>query len=205
MKDCSVQISEAKAKELGVTNGDTIVLVGRRRHASYAKVEVAKKGKKSSCTVTQNMAYNLRLRQDDKVKLVVLDKAYEEESASERSGDLLLLQKQPSLIQSITFSPIEDSLTGLTALEGGDVIPDSEIQARFVTPYLENSDGAVLKQGHLLVLRDENGKRLEFYVSNILFEEESDEIATPAEIEEGTYAFFDFGIYALPFLFRCLI
>jgi hypothetical protein len=187
MKDCSVQISEAKAKELGVSSGDNVVLVGRRRHATYAKVEISKKGKKSSCTITQNMAYNLRLRQDDKVKLVVLDKAYEEESASERSGDLLLLQKQPSPIQSITFSPIEDSLAGLTALEGGDAIPDSEIQARFVTPYLESSEGAVLKQGHLLILRDENGKRLEFYVSSISLDgDESSESATPIENEEGT-------------------
>lgn len=165
-----------------------MVLVGRRRHATYAKVEVSKKGKKSSCTITQNLAYNLRLRQDDKVKLVVLEKAYEEESASERSGDLLLLQKQPATIQSITFSPIEDSLAGLTALEGGDAIPDSEIQARFVTPYLENADGAVLKQGHLLILRDENGKRLEFYVSDITLDgEESSESAKPAENEEGTF------------------
>jgi hypothetical protein len=192
MKDCSVQISEAKAKELGVSSGDNVVLVGRRRHATYAKVEISKKGKKSSCTITQNMAYNLRLRQDDKVKLVVLDKAYEEESASERSGDLLLLQKQPSPIQSITFSPIEDSLAGLTALEGGDAIPDSEIQARFVTPYLESSEGSVLKQGHLLILRDENGKRLEFYVSSIsLHGDESSESTTPMENEEGkTVRFF---------------
>ena len=187
MKDCSVQISEAKAKELGVTNGDNVVLVGRRRHATYAKVEISKKGKKSSCTITQNMAYNLRLRQDDKVKLVVLDKAYEEESASERSGDLLLLQKQPSPIQSITFSPIEDSLAGLTALEGGDVIPDSELQERFITPYLEESDGAVLKQGHILILRDENGKRLEFYVSSISLDgEESTEGTAPTDGEDGT-------------------
>ena len=133
------------------------------------------------------MAYNLRLRQDDKVKLVVLEKQYEEESASERSGDLLLLQKQPSPIQSITFSPIEDSLAGLTALEGGDAIPDSEIQARFITPYLEDSAGAVLKQGHLLILRDENGKRLEFYVSTITLDGDESGDSTPAtETEDGT-------------------
>lgn len=196
MKDCSVQISEAKAKELGVTDGDNVVLVGRRRHASYAKVEIVKKGKKSSCTITQNMAYNLRLRQDDKVKLVVLDKAFEEESTSERSGDLLLLQKQPLPIKSIIFSPIEDSLAGLTALEGGDTIPDSELQTRFITPYLESSDGALLKQGHLLVLRDENGNRLEFYVSNISFDgEDADENTTPSENEEGMLNSSFFHVY----------
>jgi hypothetical protein len=152
---------------LGVSNGDVVVLVGRRRHASYATVEIAKGGKKSSCLVSQNMAYNLRLRQDDKIKVVVLEKSFEEEEASERSGDLRLVQKQPSLIQSITFSPVEDSLSGLIALEGGDEIPDNVLQARFVTPYLENCESAVLKHGHLLVLRDDNGRRLEFYISHI--------------------------------------
>jgi hypothetical protein len=121
--------------------------------------------------ISQNMAYNLRLRQEDKVKLVVLEKSFEEESASERSGDLLLLQRQPSPIPSITFSPVEDSLVALTALEGGDTIADVEIQARFVTPYLEGCENAVLKKGHLLVLRDGSGKRLEFYISHIATEE----------------------------------
>jgi hypothetical protein len=188
-EDCSVKISVAKAKELGVADGDKVVLVGRRRHASYANVEISKKGKKSSCTISQNMAYNLRLRQDDKVKLVVHDTACEEESSSERSGDLRLLQKPPSPIQSVTFSPIEDSLLALTALEGGDQIDDKEIQSRFVTPYLESSDRAVLKKGHLLVLRDENGKRLEFYVSHISIEgdDEEKEVETSTESTEGTF------------------
>lgn len=162
------------------------MLVGRRRHAAYAKVEVSKIGKKSSCLVSQNMAYNLRLRQDDKVKLVVHEKSFEEEKVSERSGDLLLLQKQPSLMQSITFSPVEDSLSSLVALEGGDEIADSEILARFVTPYLENCAGAVLKQGHLLVLRDENGRRLEFYISHISFDS-PEPTDTSKETTEGTF------------------
>lgn len=183
-EDCSVRIASAKAKELGVSTGDIVVLVGRRRHATYAKVEISKGGKKSSCVISQNMAYNLRLRQDDKVKLVVLEKSFENEEASERSGDLRLVQKQPSLIQSITFSPIEDSLSGLVALEGGDEIPDQVLQARFVSPYLENCENAVLKQGHLLQLRDDNGRRLDFYVSHVSLDvPESD--STSDEVAEG--------------------
>jgi hypothetical protein len=160
-----VHLSAGKAKELGVSTGDYVVLIGRRRHAAYATVEIAPNVKKSVCLISQNMASNLRLRQDDKVKVVALDKAFEEESASERSGDLLLLQKQPPLIQSVMLSPVEDSLTALTASEGGDDISDDELQARFVTPYLNGA--GLLKQGHLLVLRDEIGKRLEFYVSQV--------------------------------------
>lgn len=166
-QDCSVQLTAAKAKEMGTTTGDVVVLVGRRRHATYAIVNISKAGKKSTCTISQNMASNLRLRQDDKVKVVALKKSFEDEGASERSGDLLLLQKQPAKIQSVTFSPVEDSLTALTAVEGGDTIADEELHARFVTPYLESSESAVLKQGHLIALRDENGKRLEFYISHL--------------------------------------
>jgi hypothetical protein len=174
-QDSAVQLSAAKAKELGVSAGDVVVLVGRRRHASYGTVEIraaSSSSKKTVCSISQNMASNLRLRQDDKVKVVALEKSFEDENASERSGDLLLLQKQPSKIQSVTFSPVEDSLAALTAMEGGDEIAEGELLARFVTPYLETGDvtvttTAVLKQGHLIALRDENGKRLEFYISHI--------------------------------------
>jgi hypothetical protein len=181
-QDATIQLSAAKAKELGVTNGDAVVLIGRRRHAAYATVNIAKDTKKSVCSIGQNMAQNLRLRQDDKVKVVALDKSFEEESASERSGDLLLLQKQPASIQSVTLSPVEDSLAGLVASEGGDEIADEELQRRFLTPYLEQREGGLLKQGHLLVLRDDNGKRLEFYVSQIDLEGD----AAPAEKPEAS-------------------
>lgn len=163
-------------------------MVGRRRHAAYAVVEIAATGsgstKKSVCTLSQNLASNLRLRQDDKVKVVAMDKSFEDESASERSGDLLLLQKQPTKMQSVTFSPIEDSVAGLVASDGGDEISDEAIQARFITPYLEGSIGAVLKQGHLFLLRDENGKRLEFYVNHISMEGATEAVES-TETNEG--------------------
>lgn len=176
-------MSATKAKELGVSAGDIVVLVGRRRHAAYATVKVSKGGKKTVCTISQNMASNLRLRQDDKLKIVALEKSFEDEGDSERSGDLLLLQKQPPKIQSVTFSPVEDSLMALTALEGGDEIADSELQARFVTPYLEGSGTSLLKHKHLIALRDENGRRLEFYVSHV----DVEGVEAIEEPTEGTY------------------
>lgn len=181
-----MQLSAAKAKELGVSAGDVVVLVGRRRHATYVTVEISAKagGKKTMCTMSQNTASNLRLRQDDKVKVVALQKSFEDEGASERSGDLLLVQKQPAMIKSVTFSPVEDSLAALTAVEGGDEISDAELQARFLTPYLEGSaTAAVLKQGHLIAIRDDNGKRLEFYVSHI---DVDGVVESPEEASEGT-------------------
>lgn len=168
-------------------DGDAVVLVGRRRHASYGRVVIGGSSKKKSgdsegiCTISQNMAYNLRLRQDDKVKVVPLKSADHDEA---RSGDLLLLKaKEPPTAVSVTFAPVEDSLNSLTSSEGGDELSDDEILQRFVQPYVENSDDnlVLLKQGHLLTLRDENDRRLEFYVSNVELEVESAEADGDAE------------------------
>jgi formylmethanofuran dehydrogenase subunit D len=189
IEDSSVLLSPSKAKELKVKEGDTVVLIGRRRHASYGHVQIGvssgkRKDSDSSCTISQNMASNLRLRQDDKVKVVSLKSADQNEA---RSGDLLLLKsKETPVAATVTFAPVEDSLNSLTAVEGGDELSDEEILQRFVQPYVENSDDGVafLKQGHLLSLRDENGKKLDFYVSNIETEED---VAENDEDEEGTY------------------
>jgi len=177
VQDSTVQLSASKAKELGVSTGDVVVLIGRRRHAAYATVSIAakdNKGKKNSCSVSQNMAANLRLRQDDAVKVALIEKD-ETDSVGERSGDLRLLQQQPCAIATVTLSPVQDSLQDLAASEGGDVLDDDEIMARFVAPYLETSSlSALLKRNHLLTLRDANHKRLEFYVSHVALEKKDD-------------------------------
>jgi hypothetical protein len=166
--------------------------VGRRRHACYARIEIdedkgatqqkqtnatssSKKQKtttmKSKCKISQNMAAYLRLRQDDPVKIVPLTV---DDETDQRSGDLKLIQTKPEMATSITYAPVEDSLQALVAGEGGDDLADEEIQERFVQPYLEQGEG-LLKQGQLLVLRDENGKKLEFYVSHMDFETEDED------------------------------
>jgi hypothetical protein len=171
-----VTLSSAKAKELGVKAGDIVVLIGRRRHAAYATVAVAKKGKSGICKVSPNLASNLKVRNEDMVKVVPLG-ADDDITEKNRSGDLLLLTLEavPSA-ESVTFSPIEDSLQALQAAEGGDEIADEDLQARFVQPYVEDTS-AVLKQGHVIQLQDENGKKLEFMISHmeVAGEEESKE------------------------------
>ena len=149
------------------------MLIGRRRKAAYGRVNVAKKAKKGICKVSANLAANLKLRSDDKVKVVPLTGNNDDKS---RSGDLLLLTKsEVPAVESVTFSPIEDSLEALVAAEGGDEIADEEIEARFVQPYLEGMNGAVLKQGHVIRLMDENGKKLEFMISHVDIQGESAE------------------------------
>ena len=110
--------------------------------------------------MSENLANNLRLRKGDKVKIVPLT---EETHADEgtHSGELKLVDADSApIVTSVTFSPIDDSLASLEALEGGDSIPDEEINERFVVPYLDESGGLV-KSGQVLLLRDENGRKLE--------------------------------------------
>lgn len=172
-------LTAAKAKELKVSEGDVVVVVGRRRRGTYGRVSIG--GKKGTCSLSANMASNLRLRQDDKLKVVPLEAKQEVE---ERSGDLLLVTTaKPAAITSATFSPIDDSLASLVSNEGGDEISDEEIMDRFVRPYTEDPSGAVLKKGHILTLRDENGKALEMMVSHLRLdgapeEEEEEEEAS---------------------------
>lgn len=180
---------------MGVKAGDIVVLVGRRRHACYASIEIEEDTKqkqtpskklpktttmKSKCKISQNMAAYLRLRQGDPVKVVPLTS---DDETDQRSGDLKLIQSKPEMATSITFAPVEDSLLALVA--GGDELADEEIQERFVQPYIEQG-GGLLKQGQLVMLRDENGKKLEFYVSRMDFETEQEDAQEESEKAKAT-------------------
>lgn len=174
MADYTVTIGPKKAKELKVKTGDVVVVIGRRRRATYAAIAVDKKPP-TSCTISENLAANLRLRQDDKIKVVPL--ASENAVLGERSGDLLLIDHPPAPATSVTFAPVEDSWNNLVSGEGGDAISDEEIMERFLKPFLEET-GAILKKGHTLKLRDENGKLLEMIVTHMDLEEEGSEAGT---------------------------
>eukprot|EP00536_Pseudo-nitzschia_multiseries_P009931 jgi/Psemu1/67221/estExt_Genemark1.C_2890035 len=183
--DSAVSLSAKKAKELGVSNGEVVAVIGRRRTATYGRVLVAKKKKMSSsaCTVSENLAKNLRLRKGDTVKIVPLtdDKPTVEDA---RSGELVLVNADSApMVESVTLSPIEDSLSSLEQVEGGDSISDEDINERFIAPYLEES-GGLLKLGQVLLLRDENGRKLEFVVTNVLVEGAPEKSAEEGAEEE---------------------
>jgi hypothetical protein len=186
VSDSTVQISTAKAKEMGLKAGDAVVLVGRRRRASYARVEVvdAKELKKlhhhhagssamskKPCVVPENLARNLRLRQDDTVKIVPLTDD-DESAKADRSGDLQLLSRGTRVpaLASVTFSPVAESLESLQASEGD--VSDEEIQERFIGPYTEDSASALIKLGSIVTMVDDNGKRLDLVVTGAELEEE---------------------------------
>mmetsp|Transcript_8906 Transcript_8906/g.12314 ORF Transcript_8906/g.12314 Transcript_8906/m.12314 type:complete len:940 (-) Transcript_8906:56-2875(-) len=181
--DCAVTISPSKARELSVKSGDTVVLIGRRRRATYATVAVSKQSKQS-CQIGKNVATNLRVRDGDKVKVAPLGSEDEER----HSGDMALLSSAPSIATSVTFSPVEDSISNLEAAEGGDEISDEELSERFVSPYL-NFDSAtkgniMLKVGHVLTIEDENGKHLDFMITHIQREGDDEDEAQEADEDE---------------------
>jgi translation initiation factor IF-1 len=176
--DSTITLSPAKAKELNFKEGDVIMVIGRRRRATYARVHVHK-GKTSTCVVSANLAMNLRLRNGDKVKVASLTSDEDEEH---KTGDMILFQSSPKQVTSVTFSPVEDSLASLESSEGGDEISDDEIMKRFVNPYLNLDNGtALIKKGHILKMTDDNGKNLEFIVTHVELEGTTPE----DELEEG--------------------
>ncbi|KAL7493981.1 hypothetical protein ACHAWT_002786 [Skeletonema menzelii] len=177
--DYTITISPSKAKELGVKSGEVVGIIGRRRRASYAVVNVAK-GSKGAVQLSFNLATNLRVRSTDKVKVVPL----EEDSAEVNSGDMALLTTQPSVAHSVTFSPVKDSLHSLELSEGGDEIAEEELIERFVKPYLDVDGPAVLKQGHTITLRDDNNKSLEFTVTHLDTEGDADDEEDVDEVDE---------------------
>lgn len=165
-------------------DGDVVVLVGRRRRGTYARISAVKKQKKSACVVPQNVASNLRLRQDDAVKIVPLHSVDHEEA---RSGDLVLMQSATvPKVESATFAPVQDSLDNLQGSEGGDEIPDEELMERFVKPYTEAA-GGLLKTNMVLTLVDENGKKLDFIVTQIDLAGDASKKDEAEEEEDGTY------------------
>mmetsp|Transcript_40774 Transcript_40774/g.122842 ORF Transcript_40774/g.122842 Transcript_40774/m.122842 type:complete len:725 (-) Transcript_40774:41-2215(-) len=111
---------------------------------------------------------------------------------------MTLLTQKPPTVASVTLSPIEDSLNTLVASEGGDDIADEEIEERFIAPYLnleEAKKSILLKVGHVITIKDDNGKTLEFMVSRMEVDgmdgeeeadEESEEVAIAGKVDEST-------------------
>lgn len=187
----TITISPSKARELSLSSGDVVAVIGRRRRATLANVSVSKKAKtKSTCIISKNLSKNLRLRDTDKLKIEALGEkeqgSVDEEVNNARSGDLLLAnaESKPEVAASVTLSPLSDSLERLQKIElNGDEMSDEAIMERFIAPYLnlDEDDGSImLKKGHIISVTDENGVTLDFIVDDldvegIEEEEEADE------------------------------
>jgi hypothetical protein len=185
VEDMTVTISATKAKELKLKNDDVVLVVGRRRRAMYARVHTVATSKKKSvvgqATISENLASQLRVRRADSIKIVSLQHAADNDDQV-FSGDLTLLQvSAPPAVAGISLQPIEDSVRALASSEGGDELSDDDIMARFVTPYF--SGASLVKQGQLISIRDENNKKMDFYISHVDLQQEEKQKDT-----KGTYA-----------------
>jgi len=168
--DSKVILSPKKARELGVSDGDAVAVIGKRRRATYAIASVPSKKRvsNSACSISHNLATNIRVRDGDKIKVVTLGTGAEKREES--SGDMVLLAKEPEIVASVTYSPVEDSLNSLVASEGGDDFEDEELMERFINPYLnieDDSGSVVAKVGSIVTMKDDNGKSLDFIISHI--------------------------------------
>ena len=188
LSDYTISISSSKAKELNIKNGEIVAIIGRRRRVSYGTVQISKM-KNGSVKLSNNLASNLRVLDTDKVKIVPLNTS---DNGEENESESYTLGNPPTdIAHSVTFAPIRDSLHTLELKErGGDEFSDEEISERFVVPYLnmEEDDGndgnsvVVLREGHTLVLKDDNGVSLEFMVSHL------DLVGDDSENEESVVA-----------------
>ena len=152
--DYAVSLSPEKASELSLRSGDVVTVIGRRRRSAYATVSVDKKLKGDSLRMSAAMSANLRVRDDDKAKVIRLTGDAEDRHTIEPAG-----------AASATLSPVRDSLLTLAATHGGDMDDDALLE-RFVGPYLnlDESDSVILGKGNVLKLTDDDGAVLEFQV-----------------------------------------
>ena len=181
--DCAVSLTRTKASELKVKSGDVVAVIGKRRRASYARVVVVsdKKGGSgeggggSKAKIGRNLASNLRIRDDDKLRIVTLDDlagGEEGEDDDDEAGSYGLGPRPTAVASSVTFHPLKDSAS--------DEASDDELSERFVRPYLDSSasdeDGvALLREGHVLSLVDESGVVVEFSVGHLDVEGAADD------------------------------
>ena len=151
--------------------------------------------KNGSVKLSNNLATNLRVLDTDKVKIVPLNTS---DNGEENESESYTLGNPPSdIAHSVTFAPIRDSLHTLELKErGGDEFSDEEISERFVVPYLNmdedgDGNGVVLREGHTLVLKDDNGVSLEFMVSHLDLVGDDSENEESVVAESGKFFAFD--------------
>jgi len=183
ISDSTVYITKSKAKELKLKSNDIVSVVGRRRSVTMANIAILPKSKEAQkCQISKILAKNIQIRESDSLKIVPFSSSEEEsdEGLPERSGDYLLLNqnKKPNVATDVRLSPIKESLAALNE----DDIDDDELTDRFITPYIEGEGNIIWKKGHVLTMKDENLKSLEFLIVDISFEDESD---SKAEEEEA--------------------
>jgi hypothetical protein len=127
-------------------------------------VKISSKSKANTVTLSRNLAHNLKLDTGDTIKIL-----------PSQSDD-----SKPEPASAVGLSPTEESLNRLESLNGGDELTEDDLTERFIQPYLESGNGN-LQVGHLLTLRDVDGKTCEFVVNSITTPSTEDPTSTGSE------------------------
>ena len=198
ISDCYVSITQSKARELQLHQDELVAIIGKRRRCAYVKVNILQTDrttttttKSSSVIIGRNLANNLHIRNDDKVRIISVNEIEENnedrqqrrnESSSTTTGSGSYgLGKRPTIVaKTVTFHPIKDTMSNVD----DDDVSNEELISRFITPYLESStvdvdtdeNVAIMKEGHVLSLTDENGSVMEFTIGKLdIDHDENDE------------------------------
>mmetsp|Transcript_24491 Transcript_24491/g.55935 ORF Transcript_24491/g.55935 Transcript_24491/m.55935 type:complete len:904 (-) Transcript_24491:224-2935(-) len=163
--DATVTISPGKARELSVSQGDVVLVIGRRRLTNYFTVAVEKRC--AGASLSANAAYNLRVTAGDRVKLVVPGADAEEDGPTyDYAGEA------PLEIKEVIFAPVEDSVATYERMHnGGDELDDEEVLEKFVRPYMEEE--GILRAGMIVKMAEGgdnagSGRTVEFLVKSIV-------------------------------------
>ena len=182
LSDCYISITQSKARELRLRQGDLAAIMGKRRRCAYVKVNILQTDRttttKSSSAVIigRNLANNLRIRNDDKVRIISVNEIEENENEDQqRQNGSYGLGKRPTIVaKTVTFRPIKDTMSN-----DDDDVSNEELISRFISPYLESSSTddvvndenesvmAIMKEGHVLSLTDDNGNVMEFTIGKL--------------------------------------
>jgi hypothetical protein len=229
VSDCYISITQSKAKELQLHQGDLVAIIGKRRRCAYVKVNILTTNKttttgmipksSSSIQLGRNLANNLHIRNDDKVRILSIneieqqqeeeDQRQQESTTSSSSGSYGLGKRPTNVAKTITLHPIKDTLSNVN--NDDEEVSDEELIVRFITPYLDsssttdfininndenNENVAIMKEGHVLTLTDENGIVMEFTIGKLDIhddnEDDNDEKDETGECEKYIYKFVDY-------------
>lgn len=191
LSDCYISIAQSKARELRLRQGELVGIMGKRRRCAYVKVNILQTDRTTTTTTTttssssaviigRNLANNLRIRNDDKVRIISVNEIEENENEDQQQQNGSYgLGKRPTIVaKTVTFHPIKDTMSN-NVDDYDDDVSNEELISRFITPYLESSSAddvdndenenvmAIMKEGHVLSLTDDNGNVMEFTIGKL--------------------------------------
>jgi len=177
--DSALTLSPGKARELAVSDGDVVLVIGRRRRAAHLRVAVRKGG--TGARLSASCGRSLRVSSGDRVRVVV-----DPTGGPEEDHLYGYAGPAPAGVAEVSFAPVEDSLTTYErTYHGGDDVAEEELLARFVRPYVEGRDGEMgaVRSGDVVRMAEDghDGRVVEFVVQGLVAAGDGEEAEAPLQ------------------------